>query len=58
MQGGQQRTEMRANAYVSAALRSPHVPKQGPEHGPWLVETPTEDAETLFRQALRQLEEK
>ena len=57
----QQGTKARATALVNAALRSPLVPKQAPRrgnvHGAWLVEAPTEDVETLFRQALHQLGE-
>ena len=50
------------NAYVSAALRSPHVAKQTPRRSnvnqTWVVETPTEDSATLIEQALRRLEGK
>jgi hypothetical protein len=55
-------TERCMNAYVSAALRSPHVAKQTARRGnvnqTWVVETPAEDSATLIEQALRQLGDK
>jgi hypothetical protein len=55
-------SERKAQVYVSAALRSPHVVKQTPFRSninqTWEVETPTEDAATLIAQALRHLEGK
>jgi hypothetical protein len=57
-----EKSERKAQAYVSAALRSPYVAKQTPSRSNinqnWLVETPAEDAATLIAQALRQLEGK
>ena len=56
------KTEIRVNACISAALRSPHIPKRMPLrtnlHGSYTVEEPTESADTLFAQALRYLEHK
>jgi hypothetical protein len=55
-------TEQRANAYVSAALRSPqirnHTPCRGNVGHSREIEIPTEDAGTLIEQALRRLEGK
>ena len=55
-------TEQRANAYVSAALRSPQIRKHTPCRGnvghSREIEIPTEDAATLIAQALRRLEGK
>ena len=52
-------TEQRANAYVSAALRSPQIRKHTPCRGnvghAWEIEIPTEDIPTLIAQALRQI---
>jgi hypothetical protein len=55
--------EQRANAYIGAALRSPQVPKQTAHHRSnvhlgWEIEAPTESADALIHQALRQLKRK
>ena len=51
----------RVDAYVSAALRSPEVVKHTPRRNnvgnAWLIEVPSEDADTLIAQAMRQTEE-
>jgi len=54
--------EQRANAYIGAALRSPQVAKlvthrRSNVHG-WEIEAPTESADALIQQALRQFEGK
>jgi hypothetical protein len=55
-------SEKRVSAYVSAALRSPHIAKHLPlrsdVHRCYAVEEPRESADTLFAQALRHLESK
>jgi hypothetical protein len=53
-------TEKRANAYIGAALRSPHAPKHTAHyrnnvHCGWDIEAPSESADALIQQALRQL---
>jgi hypothetical protein len=57
-----EKSERKAQAYVSAALRSSHVAKQTPRRSninqTWVVETPAEDAGTLIAEALRYLEGK
>jgi hypothetical protein len=55
-------TEKRVNACISVALRSPHIAKHLPLrsdiHRCYVVEEPSESADTLITQALRQLEGK
>jgi RNase P protein component len=55
-------TEQRVSACISAALRSPHIPKHPPlrsdVHRCHTVEEPRESADTFFAQALRYLEGK
>jgi hypothetical protein len=57
-----EKSERKAQAYVCAALRSPHVAKQTPcrsnVNHTWVVETPAEDARTLIAEALHQLGDK
>ncbi len=57
-----ERSERKAQAYVSAALRSPQIRKHTPCRGnvghSREIEIPTEDAATLIAQALRRLEGK
>jgi hypothetical protein len=52
-------TEERANIYVKAALRAPHIVKHIPRrtnvHGAYVIEEPREDAATLIAQAMRSL---
>jgi hypothetical protein len=53
-----EKSERKAQAYVSAALRSPQVRKHTPCRGnvghAWEIESPAENADTLIEQALRQ----
>jgi hypothetical protein len=55
-------TEKRVSACISAALRSPHISKHLPlrsdVHRCYIVEEPSESADTLITQALRHLESK
>jgi len=57
-----EKSERKAQAYVSAALRSPQIKKHTPCPGnvglAWEIESPAEDVTTLIAQALRQFEGK